>query len=267
VELYDDIAFVVLKPIRYVEQVEEVDVAEIALFVGGSFVVTVRHGDSDVLGRVRRELDDGGTALFAHGPTGVLYRTMDLAVDGYEEAIACIDQDVDEIEMQVFGDQAEDHSERIYKLKREIAEFHRAMLPLRPALERLASGEIHGIAQSALTYFRDVHDHLLRGIDHLEGHDRLLTDVLQANLSRVAVRQSEIALRQNDLAMRQNEDMRKISAWAAIGLVPTAIAGVYGMNFDNMPELRWKYGYFVVVAVIIAVCTGLHRLFHRNGWL
>ena len=112
-----------------------------------------------------------------------------------------------------------------------------------------------------------MHDHLLRAADSIEGHDRLLSDVLQANLARVGVRQSEISLRQTEISVRQNEDMRRISAWAAIGLVPTAVAGIYGMNFDNIPELHWHYGYFVALGLISLLCVGLHRLFHRNGWL
>jgi magnesium transporter len=267
-EVYDDVLFVVLKPVRYVDHIEVVDVTELAIFLGPSFVVTVRHGESDVLRRVREELDRGNSKLLENGPTGVLYRTADLVVDGYEEAIDYINEDVDDIESQVFGSpNADDHSERIYKLKREIAEFRRAVLPLATPLHRLAEGNVPGIDEAAAPYFRDVHDHVLRAADAIEGHDRLLSDVLQADLARVTARQSEIAVRQNEIAVRQNEDMRKISAWAAIALVPTAIAGVYGMNFDNMPELRWRYGYFLVLGVIVGACVLLHRLFRRNGWL
>jgi magnesium transporter len=266
-ETYHDVLFVVLKPVRYVDHDEVVEVAEIAMFIGPSFVVTVRHGESDVLRRVRAELDTGDPELLRHGTTGVLYRAADLVVDGYEETIGCIDEDVDEIETQVFSAGAEDHSERIYKLKREIAEFRRAVLPLSSALQRLADGAVPGVAETAGPYFRDVYDHVLRAADAIEGHDRLLTDVLQADLSRVAARQSEIAVRQNEIAVRQNEDMRKISAWAAIALVPTAIAGIYGMNFDNMPELGWEYGYFIVVGGIATACFVLYGLFRRNGWL
>jgi magnesium transporter len=267
-EVYDDVVFVVLKPVRYVDHDEVVDVSEVAMFVGPSFVVTVRHGDSDVLRRVRNELDRGDSTLHDLGPTGVLYRAADLVVDGYEEAIDFINADVDEIENQVFGTgQDKDHAERIYKLKREVAEFRRAVLPLANPLHRLTEGSVPGMNTEAAPYFRDVHDHVLRAADAIEGHDRLLSDVLQANLARVGVRQAEIAVRQNEIAVRQNEDVRKISAWAAIALVPTAIAGIYGMNFDNMPELKWKYGYFLVVGVIATVCFVLHRIFRRNGWL
>jgi magnesium transporter len=266
-EVYDDVLFVVLKPARYVDHDEVVEIAEIAMFLGPNFVVTVRHGESEVLHRVRAELDAGDSELLKHGPTGLLYRAADLVVDGYEEAIAYIDEDVDQIESQVFSEATNDHSERIYKLKREIAEFRRAVLPLAAALQRLADNSVPGIAPSAAPYFRDVHDHVLRAADAIEGHDKLLTDVLQADLSRVSARQSAIAVRQNEIAVRQNEDMRKISAWAAIALVPTAIAGIYGMNFDHMPELHWRYGYFIALAVIATACFGLYRLFRRNKWL
>jgi magnesium transporter len=267
-EVYDDVLFVVLKPVRYVDHEEVVDVSELAIFLGPNFVVTVRHGESDVLRRVREELDRGNSKLLDHGPTGVLYRTADLVVDGYEEAIDYINDDVDQIETQVFGSpDAADHSERIYKLKREIAEFRRAVLPLANPLHRLAEDSVPGIDAAAAPYFRDVHDHVLRAADAIEGHDRLLSDVLQADLARVTARQSEIAVEQNEIAVQQNEDMRKISAWAAIALVPTAIAGIYGMNFHNMPELRWHYGYFLVLGVIGTACLVLYRLFRRNRWL
>ena len=225
------------------------------------------------LGRERNEdvsppaPDPGSVATAPVSPT-ILYRVVDLVVDGYEDAIDAINDDVDEIETQVFSDEeAGGHSQRIYKLKREIAEFRRAVQPLATPLGRLADGDVPGVGQEAAVYFRDVHDHVLRAADAIEGHDRLLSDVLQADLARASVRQAEIATKQSEVAVRQNEDMRKISAWAAIALVPTAIAGIYGMNFDHMPELRWRYGYPLVVAVIAAVCLGLHRLFRRNGWL
>ena len=258
-EVYGECVFAVLKPVRYVDHDEIVEVGEIAIFVGRNFVVTVRHGDSLVLRQVRRELD-AGSDLLVHGPTSVLYRAADLVVDGYEQALVSIDEDVDEIENQVFGGDGHDHAERIYKLKREIAEFRRAVLPLAMPLHRLLEGTVPGIDAAAAPFFRDVHDHLLRAADAIEGHDRLLTDVLQADVARVGVRQSEIAV-------RQNEDMRKISAWAAIALWPTAVAGVYGMNFEHMPELEYEYGYFLVIALILSGCVALYVMFRRKGWL
>jgi magnesium transporter len=260
------VVFFVLKPVRYVDRDEVVDINEIAVFLGPHFVVTVRHGDSPIVRQVRQELDapagSGGVGdeALRSGPGAVLYRAADLVVDGYEDVIEKINDDVDEIEGQVFGPGGDDHAERIYKLKQEVAEFRRAVLPLARPLESLLTADVPYVPAGLGAYFRDVHDHLLRAADAVEGIDRQLTDVLQANTARVTTAQSRVAL-------RQNEDMRKISAWAAIALVPTAIAGVYGMNFENMPELRWEYGYFVVLALIVGACLLLHRLFRRNGWL
>jgi magnesium transporter len=258
-ELYDDVLFAVLKPVRYVDREEVIEVSEVAVFVGPRFVVTVRHGDAAVLGQVRAELE-GGPVETSFGPMGVLHAAADRIVDEYEHVIASIDDDIAEIEAQVFGAETGDHAERIYKLKREVLELRRAVGPLASPLERLAAGQVPGTPDALRPYFRDVHDHLLRAADAVDGQDRLLTDVLQANVARVGVQQSAVAV-------RQNEDMRKISAWAAMALVPTAIAGIYGMNFENMPELRWEYGYFLVLGTIAVVCATLYRLFRRNGWL
>ena len=259
-EVYGDVVFVVLKPVDYIDHDEVVTVSEIAMFVGTHFVVTVRHGDNDVLRQVRHELDTRAVDGLDFGPAAVLYRAADLIVDGYEAALQDINVDVNEIESLVFGSGDDDHAERIYKLKQEVGEFRRAVLPLARPLERLAHSAVPHIPESAAAYFRDVHDHLLRASDEVEGIDRQLTDVLQANTARVTTGQSRVAL-------RQNEDTRKISAWAAIALVPTAIAGIYGINFDNMPELRWQYSYFIVLGVIVTVCSGLYRLFRKRGWL
>jgi magnesium transporter len=259
-EVYDDVVFVVLKPVRYVDHVEVVEITEIAMFLRPHAVVSVRHGEGGVLRQVRAELDAGVAPDVDFGPAGVLYRTADRVVDSYEAALGHIELDVDDIESRVFGPGEDDHSERIYKLKQEVAEFRRAVLPLQRPLERLAAGEVPHVPPAAEPYFRDVHDHLLRAADALEVIDRQLSDVLQANTARVTTGQSRVAL-------RQNEDMRKISAWAAIALVPTAIAGIYGMNFEHMPELGTRYGYFVVLAVILGACVSLHRAFRRNRWL
>jgi magnesium transporter len=258
-ERYDEVLFIVVKPVRYIDHDEIVDVDEVAVFIGETFVVTVRHGDNDVVSRVRTELD-GDSSLAGLGPSAVLYRLLDIVVDGYGEVAREIDVDVSDIEVQVFGGDPGDHSERVYKLKREVLQFRSAVLPLAPAVEDLAAGTVDGVNPKTAVYFRDVHDHLLRIGDRIEGYDNLLTGVLQADLARVAVRQ-------NNAAARQNEDVRKISAWAAIALVPTAIAGIYGMNFDDMPELHTRYGYFVVLAVIALACLGLYVQFRRNDWL
>lgn len=260
-EVYEDVVFVVLRPVSYIDSEELVSVEEIALFLGEHFVVSVRHGPTDMLTRVRRELDSGRLPSGLTGPTAVLHRVADLIVDQYSEVAKAIDDDVAEIEAQVFGEREGDHAERIYKLKREVLEFRRAVLPLIDPLYRLMTGSsVPNIDPLAQQFFRDVHDHLLRAADEIERHDRLLSDILQANVARVSVGQ-------NKVSVRQNEDMRRISAWAAIALVPTAVAGIYGMNFANMPELKWHYGYFAILGVIGCACFTLYLAFKRNGWL
>ncbi|SHM53383.1 magnesium and cobalt transport protein CorA [Cryptosporangium aurantiacum] len=255
-ERYGDILFAIVKPVRYVDADEVVDVAELALFVGPRFVVIVRHGETDVPARVRA-IADSDPALSRKGPLGVLHQVMDLAVDGYADAIGGIDADIEEIESQVFGGDENDHAERIYKLKREVLEFRRAVKPLVGAVQKLSdSTDPHALGP----HFRDVHDHLMRVADSIENYDNLLTDVLQADLAQVSVRQ-------NRTAMRQNEDMRKISSWAAIALVPTAIAGLYGMNFERIPGAGVPYGFWGVCVVILALCGMLWVLFRRNKWL
>jgi len=258
-ERYDGVTFAVVKPARYVDRDEVVEFGELAMFLGRDFIITVRHGDTEIPARVRHDLEADRDVL-AHGPAAVLYRALDLVVDDYLAVVEAIGVDIDEIEEQVFGGVAGEHAERIYKLKREVLEFRRAVVPLVNPLQRLVGGEVPGVAADAQPYFRDVHDHVLRAADAIEGYDNLLSNVLQADLAQVTVEQ-------NRVAVRQNEDMRKISAWAAIALVPTAIAGIYGMNFDYMPELGLRYGYFVVLAVIAGACVGLHALFRRNHWL
>jgi magnesium transporter len=259
-EVYDGVVFVVLRPVRYVDSTEIVEVEEIALFLGEHFVVSVRHGSTLLLSQVRKELDGGKMPAGLVGPTAVLHRVADLIVDQYEEVTRAIDDDVAQIEAQVFGEREGDHAERIYKLKREVLEFRRAVLPLSEPMHRLMTGNVPGTDPESRQYFRDIHDHLLRAGDEIERHDRLLSDILQANVARVSVQQNEVSV-------RQNEDMRKISAWAAIGLVPTAIAGIYGMNFKYFPQLSWHYGFYAVIGVMGVICAVLYRTFKRNGWL
>ena len=247
-------AFAVVKPVRYVDPREVVDVSEIAVFTGDTFVITVRHGESGIPAAVRAELEADPAAALA-GSAVVLRRTVELAISGYEQVVDAIAVDVDEIEEQVFSGDTADHAQRIYKLKREVLEFKRAVAPLVVPVQRIPQALPLGTG----THW-DVLDDLLRAAEAIEGYDSLLTDVLQAHLAQVGVQQ-------NRVAVRQNEDMRKISAWAAIALVPTAVAGIYGMNFENMPELDTRYGYFVVLAVIVTTCAALYALLRRRNWL
>jgi magnesium transporter len=259
-ERYPDLTFAIIKPVRYVDHAEVVDVSELAVFVGPRFVVVVRHGDSTVPARARRALE-GDAETMALGPWAVLHRLLDLTVDEYLDVARDVDVDLDEIEDQVFGSPpGQDHAERIYRLKSEVQQFRRAVVPLVGPLHRLASGHVPGVPEEMQQFFRDVEDHALRVADSIEAADTLLTGVLAADLAQVTVEQSRVSV-------QQNSDMRKISAWAAIGLVPTAIAGIYGMNVRNLPAAETSFGFWVVLVVIGAACVLLYRAFRRNRWL
>jgi magnesium transporter len=252
-ELYGDMVFVVIKTARYVDPDEVVRIGEILVFLGHDYIVTVRHGEGSSLHEVRERLEQT-PELLRCGPGAVLHAALDKVVDDYSPALDGLEQDIQEVEEQVFTPDARDNpAERIYKLKREVLEFLRATAPLIEPVFKLAAGKLDQIHPEVRTYFRDVNDHLIRTRDQLESFNDLLTSILDANLSQISV--------------RQNEDMRKISAWVAIGVVPTAIAAIYGMNFKHMPELGWTLGYPGVVALMLVVCTGLYWRFRRAGWL
>ncbi len=251
-EVYDDTLFVVLKPARYIDSEEVVETGEIHLFVSSSFVVAVRHGQASSLRDARARLEHR-PELVATGTGGVLYAILDKIVDDYEPVVEGVANDIQEIEQQVFSAVRDNPAERIYKMEREVLEFSRAVVPLTPVLDRLARGHFTIVDDGLHEYFRDVHDHLLRVGQRIDGFRDLLSSALQANLTQVSV--------------RQNEDMRKITAWVAILAVPTAVAGIYGMNFRHMPELEWTYGYPTVLAVTLLACLALYRRFRRSGWL
>lgn len=253
VELYDNTIFVVMKTLKYIEETSDVETGEVMLFVGDRFVVTVRRGEANPLAGVRHALE-GDAAALRHGAIAVVHAVMDSIVDNYVSIDAELQKDLEDIESSVFAGANRVSSGTIYRLKREVLEFRRAAVPLAAPLRMLHDGSRSPLPQKEVRLlFRDVADHLLRVIDHVESYDRLLTDILNAHLAQISV--------------QQNADMRKISAWVAIAAVPTMIAGIYGMNFDNMPELRWHYGYYLVVGVMAAVCLALYRAFRRSGWL
>jgi magnesium transporter len=256
-ERYGDTLFAVFKTARYVEHVEltgtseVVETGEVMVFVGADFVVTVRHGAPGALAQVRRDLE-ARPELMRIGPAAVLYAVADRVVDDYLLVADLLQDDVDEVEAAVFSPRATD-SQRVYQLKRELLEFKRAVLPLARPMQVLSGGQLPHIPAEAQQYFRDVEDHLERVAEQVGGFDELLTGILNANLTQVGI--------------QQNNDMRKISAWVAIGAVPTAIAAIYGMNFDHMPELHWIYGYPLMLGVTAVLCVLLYMAFRRSGWL
>jgi magnesium transporter len=251
-EVYGDMVFIVLKTARYVDPTEVIKLGEILIFLGYDYIITVRHGEASELGGVRRQLEENPD-LLQHGPGAVLHAIVDRVVDDYAPAIAGLGEDIDQVEDQVFSGLRINVAERIYKLKREVLQFGHAVGPLVDPVDRLARGKYGVIHPEVRTYFRDVNDHLLRAHDQLESYRDLLTSILQANLTQVGV--------------RQNEDMRKISAYVAMAAVPTLIAGIYGMNFDHMPELGWEFGYPLALALMAIIVASLFWRFKRAGWL
>jgi magnesium transporter len=251
VEQYGDTLLVVVKTAHYVDPDEVIEIGELLLFVNPAFIITVRHGEgelSPVRERIERRPD-----LLEHGVGMVLYAILDHVVDGYENAAQGIDVDIQQVERQVFSEDQDNPVERIYKLEREVLDFDTAVAPLAGVVDEISRGHFEVVPDELREYYRDVHDHLRRVGGRIRGFRELLGSALHANLTQVSV--------------RQNEDMRKISAWVAILAVPTMIAGIYGMNFEHMPELEWRFGYPAVLVVILVICTLLYRRFKRSGWL
>jgi magnesium transporter len=258
IERYGETTFVVVRTARYVahaeltETSEVVETGDVMLFINRWFVITVRHGDACRLAPIRTDLESKQD-LLGQGPWAVFHAVVDRVVDLYLDVAAEVEQDLDELEVSVFGRTGGGSIQRIYQLKRELVEFKRAVFPLQRPLQTLVTGQVSGVPQEIRRYIRDVADHLSRTMEQLNTFDDLLNSILQARLAQVSV--------------DQNNDMRKIAAWAAIAAVPTAIAGIYGMNFTHMPELHWRYGYFGVLALMACICLMLYRFFRKSGWL
>lgn len=252
VEQYEDSLFVVLKTVRYDEKTQQIELGDVMLFVGEAFVVSVRHGEGRALAEVRERLEHD-RQLLECGPSAVLYAVCDRVVDDYTDISFAVEQDIEEVEQRVFSPHRTNDAERIYNLKREIIEFRRAVRPLVEPMERLAGGLVQEMPERMRPFFRDVADHALRVSEQVDGFDDLLSSVLSANLAQVAV--------------QQNADMRRISAWVAIIAVPTMIAGIYGMNFEHMPELQWVHGYPFALTLMAGVAILMIGFFVFKGWI
>jgi magnesium transporter len=257
-ERYDNTLFLVLKTVNYVEHVsvalarEIVETGEIMIFVGQDFVVTVRHGDHSGLAGVRKKFDSSPDSLKL-GPYAVMHAIADHVVDSYLDVTDLIETDIDAMEEDIFSPKAKTNIECIYLLKREIVELRRAVAPLTFGLQRIGTDHNDLISIEVRRYMRDVLDHNIQASDRITSYDEMLSSLVQAAAGKVA--------------MQQNVDMRKISAWVAIAAVPTALAGIYGMNFEHMPELQWTWGYPAVLVVMFCVCFLLYRTFRHNHWL
>jgi len=267
-ERYGDTTFVVLRPARYVDPVEVITIGEVHLFLGPEFVITVRHADEPDLAEVRKCLEEE-PELLAHGPYAVLWGVLDRVVDDYGPVLQGLQDDIDQIEEQVFdGDVTV--SKRIYQLTREVIQFHRAVEPLRDVFTQLRwrFGKTGDQTDVELRRrLRDVEDHYTRVLERVENDRALLTNLVGVQATLVAQRQNDEMARMTEAGYEQNEQVKRISSWAAIAFAPTLVAGIYGMNFDRMPELHWALGY--PYALVLMVVTGgvLWVLFRRNGWL
>jgi len=257
IERLGDHTKIVLRTARYVEHAElnewseVVETGHIIVYLGERFVVTVRHGAPGALAKVRAELEKH-RAFLALGPWSVAHAILDRLVDTYIEVADEVEEDVDKLEEAVFARQRSKHIAHIYQLKRELVEFRRAVVPLQRPMQALLDDR--AVLPAGLRrYLKVVADHLNRVVDQINTQDELLNTVLQARLAQLTV--------------DQNNDMRKIASWAAIAAVETGIVGIYGMNFEYMPELTWRYGYYGVLVVMALAGVGVYRILRRSGWL
>jgi magnesium transporter len=258
IEQYGEMTFLVVRTTRYVEHKELTETSEIVetgdlmMFIGADYVVTVRHGELGALSGIRHQLEQNAE-LLGIGPWAVVYAILDRVVDTYLDVANRVETDIDTVETSVFAREAHGRIARVYQLKRELVEFKRAVMPLQRPLTSMVEGRLGKMPAEVMRNFRDVNDHLLRTVEQVTSYDDLLNSILQARLAQVSV--------------DQNNDMRKIASWAAIAALQTAIAGIYGMNFTNMPELHYKYGYPIVLLIMFLSAVVLYRALRRSGWL
>ncbi|MEV6753143.1 magnesium and cobalt transport protein CorA [Streptomyces sp. NPDC051214] len=265
-ERYGETLFVVLRAARYLDAPEEVDFGELHVFVGPDFVITVRHGAAPDLTAVRRRMEESPD-LLRLGPEAVLYAILDAVVDGYAPVVAGVQNDIDEIETEVFSGDPE-VSRRIYELSREMVEFQRATRPLVAMLHSLMAGFAKYRTDEELQrYLRDVADHVTHTSERVDGFRQALTDILTVNSTLVTQQQNAEMRALAEAGFEQNEEIKKISSWAAILFAPTLVGTIYGMNFDEMPELHWAFGYPFAILLMAVVCVSLYFIFKRRDWL
>ena len=266
IERYDDTLFVVLRPARYLDDAEEVEFGEVHIFVGPRFVLTVRHSEAPEFSPVRRRLENQPD-LLGRGPEAVLYAVLDQVVDGYYPVVGGLGNDIDEIEAEVFSGDPK-VSRRIYELSREVAEFQRATRPLVGMITALSAGFVkYQVDEELQRYLRDVDDHLTQIVERVDEFRQALRDMLTVNATLVAQQQNEEMRSLSEASNIQNEEVKRISAWAAILFAPTLIGTIYGMNFEHMPELGWAHGYPLALSLMVLTCLTLYVVFKRRGWL
>jgi len=266
IERYGEVVFTVLRSARYLDAPEEVEFGEVHIFVGPNFAITVRHAESPDLGRVRKRLEKSPD-LLKLGPQAVLYAVFDEVVDEFAPVISGLENDIDEIENQLFdGDPAV--SRRIYKLASEAMAFQRATQPLVGMLETLSAGYVeHDVDIELRRNLRDVLDHAIATAARADAFRVVLQNALTVQSTMVMQGQNEEMRSLSQLGIAQGEQVKKISGWAAILFVPTLIAAIYGMNFDFMPELHWRLGYPFALVLMFASAVALYFSFKKRDWL
>jgi magnesium transporter len=251
-EEFPNVQVMVVKTVFYEDRGSQISTGEIFIFIGENFVVVVRHGNGAPLVNTRQQLENNPEQL-AKGPYAVVHAILDHVIDCYIDASVELETDVNQAEGKVFGESRISASQEIYLLKREVIEFRHAIDPLLSPLQEIASIGARHIPPELTPFFRDTLDHLARASDAASGLDSLLQSALQAEIAQVQ--------------LQQNEDMRKITSYVALASVPTMVAGIYGMNFDTMPELRWEFGYPMVLGGLLLITGFLYRKFKKSGWL
>jgi len=265
-ERYGDVLFTVLRPARYVDEEERVEFGEVHVFTGPDFVVTVRHAESPDLARVRARMESE-PELLRLGPEAVLYAILDQVVDEYAPVVEGVRNDIDEIEDDVFAG-SPDISRRIYQLYREVMLFQRATHPLVRTLAALRAGfDKYGVDADLRRHLRDVEDHVERVVERVDYHRALLQNALTVNATVVTERQNEEMRAMTRASLVQNDEVKKISAWAAILFAPSLVGGIYGMNFENMPELDWPLGYPMALTLMATCSAALYGFFRHRKWL
>jgi magnesium transporter len=266
IERYGNTLFVVLRPARYLDDVEKVEFGELYVFLGKEFVVTVRHAESPNLAKVRRRLE-ADPHLLCMGPEAVLYAILDQVVDEYAPVVAGLENDIDEIENQLFNEDAA-VSRRIYELSREVIDMQRTIHSLGNVVRALQEGfDKYGVDLELQRHLRDVLDHVLRTVDRVDAFRALLQSALTVNSTLVGQRQNEEMRRLTETSLAQNEEVKRISAWAAILFAPTLVGTIYGMNFNHMPELHWQVGYPLAILLMLATSLALYVIFKKRRWL
>ncbi len=265
-ERYGTTLFTVLRPARYLDDTERVEFGEVHVFTGEGFVVTVRHAEAPDLGRVRDRLERA-PELLRLGPEAVLYAILDQVVDEYAPVVAGLENDIDEIEDQLFkGDPAV--SRRVYELSREVIEFQRATRPLLGMLHSLEAGfDKYNVDVELRRNLRDVQDHAIRIVERADSFRALLQNALTVQATLVGQQQNDEMRSLTETSLVQNEEVKKISAWAAILFAPTLVGTVYGMIFDRMPELHWPLGYPLALGLMVVTSVTLYLVFKRRSWL